>query len=111
MYVDPRGPRFGAWIITAITTAALAVVLVTRTAWLVGAQTAVFAFGAFAGLRYQPYGGLFRHLITPRLDPPATISRTSAVAFRNAASGICLGGEFYPFTRRITIKNPKGVTA
>ena len=70
--VDPRGPRFGA----AITTVVLAVVLITSgvshlaAGWLLFAQTLVFAAGALAGLRYAPYGLIFRHLVRPRLGPP-----------------------------------------
>jgi Domain of unknown function (DUF4395) len=66
MEIDPRGPRFGA----AITTAVLAAVLITGSAWLLGAQLLVFAIGALAGLRYAPYGVLFRRLVRPRLGPP-----------------------------------------
>jgi hypothetical protein len=63
--VDVRGPRFGAWI----TTVVLAVALLTGSGWLVAAQAVVFAVGAFAGLRYAPYGVLFRVLVAPRLGP------------------------------------------
>ena len=67
MEIDPRGPRFGA----VITTVVLAVVLITGSAWLLGAQLLVFAIGALAGLRYAPYGIVYRRLIRPRLGPPA----------------------------------------
>jgi hypothetical protein len=67
MEIDPRGPRFGA----VITTVVLAVVLLTGSAWLLAAQLAVFAAGALAGLRYAPYGLLYRYLVRPRLGPPA----------------------------------------
>jgi hypothetical protein len=63
--VDVRGPRFGAWV----TTVVLAAALVTGSGWLVAAQAVVFAVGAFAGLRYAPYGVLFRALVAPRLGP------------------------------------------
>jgi hypothetical protein len=63
--VDVRGPRFGAWV----TTVVLAVALLTGSGWLVAAQAVVFAVGAFAGLRYAPYGLLFRTLVAPRLGP------------------------------------------
>jgi hypothetical protein len=63
--VDVRGPRFVAWV----TTVVLAVALLTDAGWLVAAQAAVFAVGALAGLRYAPYGVLFRVLIAPRLGP------------------------------------------
>jgi Domain of unknown function (DUF4395) len=67
MEIDPRGPRFGA----VITTVVLAAVLITGSAWLLGAQMVVFAIGALAGLRYAPYGIVYRRLVRPRLGPPA----------------------------------------
>jgi len=81
MNIDPRGPRFGA----AITTVVLAVVLVTASGWLLFAQTLVFALGALAGLRYAPYGFLYRSLVRPRLGPP---SRTEAEAPPRFAQGV-----------------------
>jgi hypothetical protein len=63
--VDVRGPRFGAWI----TSAVLVVALLTGSGVLVAVQAAVFAVGAFGGLRYAPYGVLFRVLVAPRLGP------------------------------------------
>jgi hypothetical protein len=62
---DVRGPRFGAWV----TTVVLAAALLTGAGWLVAAQAVVFGIGAFAGLRYAPYGLLFRTLVAPRLGP------------------------------------------
>ena len=61
--IDVRGPRFSAWV----TAVVLAVALLTGAGELVAAQAAVFAVGAFAGLRYAPYGVLFRVLVAPRL--------------------------------------------
>ena len=81
MDIDPRGPRFGA----GITIAVLAVVLITGSAWLLGAQVLVFAIGALAGLRYAPYGILYRRLIRPRLGPPA---HTEAEAPPRFAQGV-----------------------
>jgi hypothetical protein len=69
MDIDPRGARFGA----AISTVVLAVVLITSSAWLLAAQALVFAVGAAAGLRYAPYGLIFRRLVRPRLGPPAEL--------------------------------------
>jgi hypothetical protein len=63
--VDVRGPRFAA----GATAVVLAVALVTGSGWLVAVQAVVFAVGAFAGLRYSPYGVLFRVLVAPRLGP------------------------------------------
>ena len=63
--VDVRGPRFAA----GVTAAVLAVALLLGSGAVVGAQALVFAAGAFAGLRYAPYGVLFRLLVAPRLGP------------------------------------------
>jgi hypothetical protein len=63
--VDPRGPRFGAWI----TTVVLAVCLLTGWWPLLAAQAVVFAIGAFAGLGRAPYGLIYRYLVAPRLAP------------------------------------------
>jgi hypothetical protein len=63
--IDVRGPRFAA----AVTSVVLAVALVLGSGALVAVQAVVFAVGAFAGLRYAPYGVLFRLLVAPRLGP------------------------------------------
>jgi zinc transporter ZupT len=52
-----------------VTSAVLAVVLLTGNVALLLAQVLVFALGAFAGLRWHPYGVLFRVLVAPRLGP------------------------------------------
>lgn len=80
MYVDPRGPRFGAWI----TTAVLVLVLLTGSGALLALQAAVFAIGAVLGLRYAPYGWLFRVLIRPRLAPPAQFEAAGPPRFAQA---------------------------
>jgi hypothetical protein len=56
--IDVRGPRFSA----AVTAAVLAAAMVLQLPWLVALQTAVFAVGSLAGLRWSPYGNLFRLL-------------------------------------------------
>ena len=69
--VDVRGPRFAAWV----TTAVLVLTLITAAfSWvaaaeLLAAQTIVFAIGAWRGPRQHPYGLVFQRLIAPRLGP------------------------------------------
>jgi hypothetical protein len=63
--IDVRGPRFAA----AVTAVVLAVALVLGSGVLVAGQAVVFAVGAFAGLRYAPYGAFFRAVVAPRLGP------------------------------------------
>ena len=77
MYVDPRGPRFGA----ALTTVVLAAVLLTGSGWLLAAQAVVFGIGAIAGLRWAPYGVVFRRLVRPRLAPPAELEAEAPPRF------------------------------
>jgi hypothetical protein len=126
MTVDVRGPRFSAWV----TSAVLAVALLTAGGALVAVQAVVFAIGAFAGLRYAPYGVAFRSFVAPRLGPvrerepeaPARFAQlvgaagfllgASTVGFvatglalvaalLNAATGFCLGCELYLTARRV----------
>ncbi|TMQ98319.1 DUF4395 domain-containing protein [Actinomadura soli] len=77
MQVDPRGPRFGA----SVTTAVLVVVLVTGSWALLAAQAVVFAVATFLGLRYAPYGLLFKALIRPRLAPPRELEDAAPPRF------------------------------
>src|SRR5580692_6678233 len=87
MEIDPRGPRFGAFI----TVVVLAVVLITRSAWLLALQTLVFAIGALAGLRYAPYGLLYRWLIRPRLGPPPHTEAEAPPRFAQAVGMVIAG--------------------
>ena len=63
--IDVRAPRFAAWV----TTVVLVVVLLTGSGVLLAVQAAVFAVGALVGMRYAPYGFVFRSLVAPRLGP------------------------------------------
>jgi hypothetical protein len=68
--IDVRGPRFSA----ALTFLVLALAVALRSPALLAWQVAVFAVAALAGLRWSPYGNVFRFL-KRRLDwgpPPAT---------------------------------------
>jgi hypothetical protein len=69
--VNVRGPRFTAWVTTAVLVLTLVVSAVSSTAAAVilGAQSVVFAIGAAFGPRSHPYGQVFANLIAPRLRP------------------------------------------
>lgn len=77
MQLDPRGVRFAA----TLTTVVLALVLVTGSGWLVLAQALVFALPALFGMRFSPYGALFRTAVAPRLGPPAETEDAAPVRF------------------------------
>jgi hypothetical protein len=66
IYIDARGPRFGA----VITTTVLAIALVTQNKWVLVAQGLVFAIGALRGPQHTPYGLIFKNFIKPRLAQP-----------------------------------------
>jgi len=82
--VDPRGPRFAAWV----TTAVLAVVLVTGWWPLLAAQAVVFAIGAVAGFGVAPYSVLYRTFVAPRLGPTGEREDTAPLRF---AQGVGFG--------------------
>jgi hypothetical protein len=69
--VDVRGPRFAAWV----TTAVLVIVLIVSAASplaasiVLGLQAVVFAIGALGGPRQHPYGRVFATVVAPRLGP------------------------------------------
>ncbi len=77
MKVDPRGQRFAA----ALSAAVLVVVLITSSTWLLAAQAAVFGIGAFLGLKYAPYGLVYRALVRPRLGPPREMEEAAPPRF------------------------------
>src|SRR3954469_19319755 len=56
--IDPRGPRFAAWI----TTVVLAITLITHSAALLALQAVVFALGAKGN---SPYAALWRRIPKP----------------------------------------------
>ncbi|MFC5184043.1 DUF4395 domain-containing protein [Actinomadura harenae] len=77
MQVDPRGQRFSA----VLTSVVLVVVLVTGSGALLAAQTLVFALGALLGLRFAPYGMVFKALVRPHMAPPGDLEPESPPRF------------------------------
>ncbi|POM26806.1 hypothetical protein BTM25_12140 [Actinomadura rubteroloni] len=67
MQVDPRAQRFAA----AVTSVVLIAVLVNGNTVLLAAQALVFALATVFGMRFAPYGLVFKALIRPRVGPPA----------------------------------------
>ncbi|MFJ6567547.1 DUF4395 domain-containing protein [Streptomyces sp. NPDC091292] len=80
MDIDARGPRFGA----AVTTAVLAVVLITGNVWPLVWQTLCFALGAAGGVARSPYGWLFRTVVRPRIGPPTEFEAPEPPRFAQA---------------------------
>jgi Domain of unknown function (DUF4395) len=69
--VDVRGPRFAAWVTTAVLVLTLLVSAASplAAAGILGVQAVIFAIGAIGGPRRHPYGRLFASVVAPRLGP------------------------------------------
>jgi hypothetical protein len=69
--VDVRGPRFAAWVTTAVLLVTLVVSAASplAAAVILGVQAAIFAIGAIGGPRRHPYGRVFASVVAPRLGP------------------------------------------
>ncbi|NEW46566.1 DUF4395 domain-containing protein [Nocardia cyriacigeorgica] len=70
-YVDVRGPRFVAWITTAVLVLVLIAAAVSPViaAVLIAVQAVVFGLGAVNGPKRHPYGRIYANLIAPRSGP------------------------------------------
>jgi hypothetical protein len=69
--VDVRGPRFTAWVTSAVLVAVLLIFEFSPAAATVvlAGQAVVFAIGAASGPRRHPNGVLYARLVAPRLGP------------------------------------------
>jgi hypothetical protein len=69
--VDVRGPRFAAWVTTAVLIMVLVISGFSTAAAtvLLALQAVVFAIGAVRGPRQHPYGLIFAKVVAPRLSP------------------------------------------
>ena len=69
--VDVRGPRFAAWVTSAVLVVTLLVSAVAPAfaAVILGLQAVVFAISALRGPRHSPYGLIFAKLIAPKIGP------------------------------------------
>lgn len=88
MEIDVRGPRFGA----AVTCVVLSTAFLLRSEALLAFQVAVFAVSSVAGLRWSPYGNVFRFL-KRRLDlgPPPATEPEAGPRFSQTLGGLCAG--------------------
>ena len=116
--IDPRSPRFGAgitavlllvviftnlaegwWVsnsATGVTVSTLSLQnplqrLLSPSVLLFAALVALFAWGAFAGIRRHPYGVVFRALIRPRLKPPTELEDPAPPTFAQGVGFIITG--------------------
>ncbi|OBF00363.1 DUF4395 domain-containing protein [Mycobacterium sp. 852002-10029_SCH5224772] len=81
--VDVRGPRFAAWVTTAVLVLALIVSALSPAgaAVILAAQAVIFAIGATGGPRKHPYGRIFAAVVAPRLGPVQDREPTAPLKF------------------------------
>lgn len=99
LQIDVRGPRVGA----AITFLVLVTAYLLDSPALLALQVLVFAISAIAGLRWSPYGNLFRLAKRrfPRIGPPPAtepeagprFSQTMGLLFTGAGLATILAGD------------------
>ncbi len=75
--VDPRGVRFTA----AMTSAVLALGLVTGSPRVLLAQALLFGLCAVFGLQFNPYGAAYRRTLQSRLAPPPELESEGPLRF------------------------------
>lgn len=93
--VDPRGPRFGAGITATLLLVVIGLGLATAATPPASVQhrvgepgfilfaivTALFAWGAIAGVQRHPWGLVFRSLVRPRLAAPSHLESPAPPRF------------------------------
>ncbi|WP_426593345.1 DUF4395 domain-containing protein [Cellulomonas sp. McL0617] len=90
--IDPRGPRFGAWI-----NLVLLVTVLLLGAWPAAATAVLavivlsFAIGTFRGVGHTWQGWVFRRLVRPRLAPPTELEDPRPPTFAQLVGLIITG--------------------
>jgi len=81
--VDVRGPRFAAWVTTAVLVLALIVSTASSlvAAVILAVQAIIFAIGAVGGPRKHPYGRIFATVVAPRVGPVQDREPTAPLKF------------------------------
>jgi hypothetical protein len=102
--VDVRGPRFAAWVTTAVLIAALLVSAASpiAAAVILGVQAVVFAIGAIGGPRKHPYGRIFATFIAPRLAPVSEKEPVAPLKFAQLVGLLFAIAGFVGFATGIT---------
>ena len=92
--IDPRSPRFGAGftaVLLLITIGLALSNLQTAAIILFAVITALFAWGAFAGVQRHPYGAIYRAVIRPRLSAPTELENPVPPTFAQGVGFVITG--------------------
>jgi Domain of unknown function (DUF4395) len=79
--IDPRGPRFTAWLTTAVLAIALLAAPSALTVGLLAVQAVLFGVGAATGVQRTPYAWLFKTFVRPRLGAPTELEDATPPRF------------------------------
>ncbi|MEU4316812.1 DUF4395 domain-containing protein [Nocardia sp. NPDC024068] len=81
--VDVRGPRFVAWVTTAVLVVVLllAAIAPAAAAVLIAVQALVFGLGAALDPRRHPYGLIYARVVAPRRGPVTDTEPTPPLRF------------------------------
>ena len=111
--VDVRGPRFTAWVTTAVIVATLIVSAFSpiAAAVILGLQTVVFAIGAVGGPRKHPYGRIFAAFVAPRLGPVTEREPVPPLQVRAAGRIPVRGRRHHRIRRRVDHCSDSSLTA
>lgn len=109
--IDPRGPRFGAAITSALLLCAVGLSLSTGASTEPQALSALdplsrltepagllalglfllFLWGSIAGIRRHPFGLIFARIVRPRLSPPSELEPAAPPTFAQGVGGAVVG--------------------
>lgn len=108
--IDPRGPRFGAAITSALLLVVVYLSLTPATFLLANSLlaiiTALFAIGAFLGNSKHPYSYLYRKLVRPLLSEPKELEDSRPPQFAQLV-GLLVAGSGLVFA---ALTLPLGLT-
>ncbi len=94
--IDPRGPRFGAAVTSALLVAVLLLALTSGepgsptdpSFLLLAGVAALFWWGAVAGIRRHPWGLLYARTLRRRLVPPTELEDPAPLTFAQGVGAV-----------------------
>ncbi|WP_327112206.1 DUF4395 domain-containing protein [Nocardia sp. NBC_01730] len=103
--VDVRGPRFAAWVTTAVLVLVLlaAAFSPAAAAVLIALQAVVFAVGAAIGPRRHPYGRIYATFVAPRLAPTSETEPVAPLRFAQLLGFVFAAVSLLGFTLGSTV--------
>ena len=89
--IDPRGPRFGAAVMSVLLAATVLAGTSTTATILLGLAVALFALGAVRGAQGTVQGWLFRAVVRPRLGAPTELEDPAPPRFAQRVGLVITG--------------------